>query len=249
MVTVEEGCVGSRPIIFNWHVIMSVVIVPHTSWTILLTTMVDPTRWVRACSSAGRGWDVWLLFRVLVISANPGRGVCGGALVFSSGVSTLGLNMVIPANPGGCFCLCIPGLPSGVFTHWVKIFGAPVFWLEPPGVFAVEGMVSFECPMPMAGPMPLILIPWFLPLLHSWGGKGPMASLDMEGVMHTRFEGSTGLNTWALVKVVNGSIHPLNSWMSSVSWHDLPGRVGLARSAHCWRALAYAKVFWGCFNQ
>ena len=68
-------------------------------------------------------------------------------------------------------------------------------------------------------------------------------SVDLEGVTHTQFEGSTGSNTWASVKVVNGSIHSLNSLMHSASWCGSPGGVGLARSAQCCRALAYAKFF------
>ena len=90
---------------------MLMVVIPHMSWTILLTTTVDPTSRGRACSSAGRGWDVWLLLRVLAISANSGRSVHGGGPVLSSGVPTLGLDMAFPANLGGGFCLCIPGLP------------------------------------------------------------------------------------------------------------------------------------------
>ena len=76
-----------------------------------------------------------------------------------------------------------------------------------------------------------------------------MVSVDLVGVTHTQFEGSTGLNTWASVKVVNGSIHSLNSLTHTASWHDLPSGVGMARLAQYCRALAYAKVFWGCFKQ
>ena len=158
MVMVDETWSDPRPIKSSGHVIMSMVIIPHTSCTILLTNMVDPTSWGRASSSAGGGWDVWLLLRVLVIFANLGGGVHGGALVLSRGASTLGLNTVIPANPRGDFHLCIPGLPGGAFTHWVKIFNTLVFWLGPAGVFTVEGTVSFKCHMPMVGPPPLILV-------------------------------------------------------------------------------------------
>ena len=95
MVMVDEGWGDSRPIKSNCHVIMLMVVIPHMSWTILLTTTVDPISWGRACSSISRGWDIWLLLRVLAIFVNPGGGVCGGALVFSSGASTLGLNVAI----------------------------------------------------------------------------------------------------------------------------------------------------------
>ena len=93
MVMLEEGWVGSRPITFNWQVIMSMVVIPHTSWIILVTTTVDPTTWGRACSPAGRGWGNWPLCKVLAISTNPGGGVCSWALALSSGVSTSGLYM------------------------------------------------------------------------------------------------------------------------------------------------------------
>ena len=143
------------------------VIVPHTSWAILFTTTVDPTSHSRACSSMDGGWDIWLLLRVLAISANPGRGVHSGVLGLSSGVSALGLDMAFPANLGGDFHPCIPGLPGGVFTYWLKIFGTPVFRLEPAWVFAVEGTLSFKHPIPLVGATPLLLVPQFLPLLHS----------------------------------------------------------------------------------
>ena len=202
---------------------MSMVIIPHISWTILLTAMVDPTSQGRACSSTGRGWDVWLLLRLLAISANPSGGVHCRAQVLSCGVSTLGFDMAIPANLDGGFHLCIPGLPGGIFSHWVKIFSASVFWLERSGVFAVEGMVSFECPMPLVGPMPLILVLQFL------RGQWLSGFHRLGGVIHTQFEGSTSLKTWVSVKVVNGSIHSLNSLMHSASWHDLPNGMGLAK--------------------
>ena len=70
-----------------------------------------------------------------------------------------------------------------------------------------------------------------------------MVPVDLEGVTCTQFEGSTRSNTLASVKVVNSSIHSLNSLMHSASWHGSPDCVGLASLAQCCRALAYAKVF------
>ena len=199
---------------------MSMVVIPHKSWTILLMTTVDATSWGRACSSTGKGWDDWLLLRVPAISVNPGRGIHGEALVLFSGVSTLGPEVASLANLGGGICLCVVGLPGGVFTHWVKIFGTPVFWLEPAGVFVVEGTMSFRHPIPLVGPMLFILVLQFLPSLCSQGGKDSKVSLDLDGVILTQFE---DLNTWVSVKVVNGSIHPLNSLMHSASWHNVEG--------------------------
>ena len=104
-------------------------------------------------------------------------------------------------------------------------------------------MVSFECHIPLMGTTPLVLALQSLLVLHFQGGKGSVVSMHLEGVTYTQFEGSTGLNTWALVNMVNGSIHSLNSLMHSTSWCDSPSRVGLDRLAQCCRALAYAKVF------
>ena len=74
-------------------------------------------------------------------------------------------DLAILAKPSSGICLWVIGPLSSVFTHWVKIFGAPVFWLETVGMFTVEGMVHFECPMPLVGPMPLVLVLQFLLLL------------------------------------------------------------------------------------
>ena len=41
MVMMDEGWGNPRPITPNWHVIMLMVVVPYTSWTILLTSTVD----------------------------------------------------------------------------------------------------------------------------------------------------------------------------------------------------------------
>ena len=73
-------------------------------------------------------------------------------------------DLAISAKPGSGVHFGVTGLPSCVFTHWVKILGAPLLMLE---TFATEGMVSFEWPMPVMGPMPLALVPQFLPLLCS----------------------------------------------------------------------------------
>ena len=59
-------------------------------------------------------------------------------------------DLAISAKLGSGVHFCGMGLASGVFTHWVKIFGVPVFWLETVKVkvFVIEGMMrSFEHPM------------------------------------------------------------------------------------------------------
>ena len=58
-------------------------------------------------------------------------------------------DLPISAKPDSGICFCVIGLPSGVFTCWVKMFGVPVFWLETVEVqvLAIEGMVrSFGHP-------------------------------------------------------------------------------------------------------
>ena len=163
---------------------MSVVIIPHRSWTILLNTMVDPTTWGWACFQ-GSLMVVWV-----ELSSHK--------------------DLVILAKLGGGICFHATGLPGGVFTHCVKMLGAPVPWPEAARVFTVEGMMSFDQPLPLVGPMSLALVLQFLLLLCSSGGEGWRVSMNLEGVTHTQFEGFTSSNTWASVKVVNG-LHPLPS--------------------------------------
>ena len=176
---------------------------------------------------------------MVVPSKRPGGVVIpGGRSMVMPRESSPHKDLTILAKSGSGIHLGVTGLPSGVFTHWVKIFGAPVLLLE---TVAIEGTMSFECPMPLVGPMPLVLPLWFLLLLHSWGGKGSIISMDLKEVTHTQFECSTESNTWASVKVVNGSIHSLNSWTHSANWCDSSDGVGLARSAQCCRTLAYGR--------
>ena len=74
-------------------------------------------------------------------------------------------DVAIAANLGGGRHFCVTGLPSGVFTNWVKIFGTPVFWLETVKVrvLTIEGMMrGFEHPVPLVSAMPLVLAQQFL---------------------------------------------------------------------------------------
>ena len=87
-------------------------------------------------------------------------------------------DLEILAKLGSGIHLCVTGLPGSVFTHWMKIFSVPVLSLE---TVAVEGMVSFKHPMPLVGPMPLVLVPQFLLLLHSQGSDGLVVSVDLGG--------------------------------------------------------------------
>ena len=104
-------------------------------------------------------------------------------------------------------------------------------------------MRGFEHPIPLVSPTSLVLAQQFLLWLYSQGGGGSTDSIDLEGVIHTQFEGSTRSNTSASVNAINDFIHSLNSLTHSASWHGLPGSVGLASLAQYCRALAYAKSF------
>ena len=44
-------------------------------------------------------------------------------------------DLTVSANPGSCICIHAVGLPGGVFTCCMKIFGALVHW---PGIVGVE---------------------------------------------------------------------------------------------------------------
>ena len=96
-VTVE---VGPMPITLSWLASMLTDRFPHTSWIIWLTTMVDLTIGVGACSSVGLSgvWSGWPLHRMLAMSANPsggsgqGTGIsghCRGTRCRTTGVATL----------------------------------------------------------------------------------------------------------------------------------------------------------------
>ena len=75
---------------------------------------------------------------VIVAMADPikrpgGVVSSGGRLIVMHSVSSSCRDLAISANQGGAICFCVTGLPSGVFTLWVKILGAPVLWLESQG--------------------------------------------------------------------------------------------------------------------
>ena len=79
---------------------------------------------------------------VIVAMADPtnrpgGVVSSGGRLLGMHGVSLPHKDLTILAKPAGVICFHATGLSGGVFTHWVKTFGAPVFWLEAVGVFTV----------------------------------------------------------------------------------------------------------------
>ena len=115
-----------------------------------------------------------------VPTESPGGVVSsGGRLIVMHRESSPHKDLAILAKPGSGIHLHVMELPGGVFTHWVKIFSTPVPWLETVRVFAAKGTVSFECPMPLVDPLPLVLTLQFLLLLCSQGSKGLMVSMDL----------------------------------------------------------------------
>ena len=77
--------------------------------------------------------------------------------------------------------------------------------------------------------------------LNSFHGLGGGDSYPIQGIYWVEHLGISKSGKW---------FHPLHQILDALcSWHDSPGRVHLARSAQCCRALAYTKVFWGCFMQ
>ena len=109
-----------------------------------------------------------VIVAMAVPTKRPGGVVSsGGRSIVMHGELSPHRDLAISAKLGDGICLCVMGLPSGVFIHWVKIFSAPVTWPETVGVLTVEGTVSLEYPLPLVGPTPLVLALQFLLLLHS----------------------------------------------------------------------------------
>ena len=71
----------------------------------------------------------------------------GRLTVICGGTSPL-KDLAISKKPGSGIHFCVMGLPGGVFTHWVKIFGASDSWHRAVSLLAIVGLMSFECPMP-----------------------------------------------------------------------------------------------------
>ena len=101
--------VGPMPITLSWHVTMSTDRFPYASWIIWLTTMVDPSIGVGACSSIGLSgvWSGWPVCKMPVMSGNPSGGTHSPTMASSIGVSTQGLEVarrlesqVIIGEPG-----------------------------------------------------------------------------------------------------------------------------------------------------
>ena len=177
-----------------------------------------------------------------------------GRSIVMRGVSSSHEDMAILANLGGCICFHAGGLPQGVFTCCIKIFGAPVCW---PGIVGVEAvtvagmMRHLEHPRKgMVEMEPQGWALWYL-LLHSLVDSGPSSSATSEhweGVTITQGDGGSLERTSSSMKLVNGPMHLLNSLTHSANWHGSPSGRGLAILAQCCRAFAEARVLLGCFN-
>ena len=92
---------------------------------------------------------------------------------------------------------------------------------------------------------------WHLLQLHSlmasWASCFTVSE-HQEGVTITQGDGGSMARTSSPMNVVNSSMHFLSYLTHSASCYSLPGNVGLAALAQCCMALAYAKVFSGCFK-
>ena len=85
-----------------------------------------------------------IIVAMAVLTKRPGEVISTcGRLIVMQGVSSPWKDLAISANPSSGICFCKTGLLRGLFTHWLKIFGAPVCWLEMVRVevVAVEGMM------------------------------------------------------------------------------------------------------------
>ena len=123
--------------------------------------------------------------------------------------------MAVPVNPGGGFCLCIPGLPGVVFTHWVKIFGTPVFLAGTSRGVCCRGDSKFQMSYASGGshtshPCPTV------PTATAFPRGGRLEGLyGFGGVIHTQFEGSNGSKHLVIGK--SGEwCHPLPQFLEAL---------------------------------
>ena len=153
-------------------------------------------------------------------------------------------DLAISKNLCGHVCFHTAGLPRGVFTHCVKIFGVLVCW---PGIVGVEAVTvagTARClEHPRKGMVEMEPQGWALQhlLLHSLMDSGASSSATpehWEGVTITKGDGRSLERTFSSGNVVNGPMHLLNSLIHSANRHGLPGCRGLATLAQCCRAFA-----------
>ena len=177
-----------------------------------------------------------------------------GRLTVMWDISSPCRDLAIYANLGSGVNFYAAGLSRGVFTHCIKMFGAPVHWLEMVRVevVTVERMMrGLEHPRKgVVGKEPW---EWTLTSAAASLPWGPWASSSAtsehwKGVTITQGDGGSLARTSLSVKVVNGSTHLLNSLMHSTSWCNSPGGGGLATLAQCCRALHTLKSFLVALN-
>ena len=176
--------------------------------------------------------------------AVPTKRPCG--VVSSNGTSTAvhgelspHKDLAISTKPGGGFHCYVLGFPSSVFTLWLKTvndltagmvvvgFAHPILW------------VTGKEPQGQALLLPL----W----LSSWETAGSAGLEVLDEVIFTQCDGSSLWRTSPSMNVISSSMDSLNSCMHSANWHGWPGGGGWAFSTQNCNALAYSRVFWGCF--
>ena len=144
------------------------------------------------------------------------------------------------ANPGGVYHWLM--VSSGCDSY---VWGWGDWWTCKPGCGC-----GFGHPMPwVTANAPLAQALQLLLQLHSLVVGGSVGSDVHEDMILIQLEGRLSSRTSTSVNEVRGSMAHQNSSMLSTSWQDMPGIGGWAFSTHYWRALALARVFWGCFRQ
>ena len=189
-----------------------------------------------------------------VPAKRPGVGAKSwGRLVVMQGESSPHKDMAI-LNLGWCIGFGAAGLPMGIFTHCMKIFGMLDCLPGIVGVGTVVAGMTRCLELPRGGGVtkePRGWALWYLLLLSlpdSWTSSSTMAG-PWGGVIMTQGDGGSSERTSSSINVIKGLMHLLGSLTQSTNWHGSPGCRGLATLAKCYRAFAYARVFSGCFNQ
>ena len=122
----------------------------------------------------------------------------------------------------------------------MKIFGAPVLWLEIVGVnvLTIEGMIrGLQCPLLwLIGKEPQGQVLQHL-LLCSYMASGSAALEHCEEVIFIKGDGGSLIRTSSSVNDINGSIDSLNSFMHAVNWYGWPAQGSQAFLAQNCKAL------------
>ena len=148
-------------------------------------------------------------------------------------------DLAISAKLGAGVHLGVTGLFNGVFAHWLEMVEVPGVWLETGKVFAVVGMVSFECPiMWVAEKEPQGWALLHLLCLHSCMVSGSTSLEGWEEVTFTQCNNGSLARTSSLVNDISSSTDSLNSLTHAATWHGWPAQGGWAFSTQNCKAFA-----------